>query len=67
MSRHERDALGGPDLPDDSSHGIHTARASENFPLAGRSVHRNLARPFGGTLAGAVVVVALDFVRREGA
>jgi aspartate ammonia-lyase len=47
MSRRERDFLGGRDLADTLRHGIHTARALENFPILGRPVHSALARAFG--------------------
>jgi len=45
--RIEKDALGELSLPAEALYGIHTARALENFPLAGRPVHRALARAFG--------------------
>ncbi len=45
--RTERDLLGTMELPVTALHGIHTARALENFPLAGRPVHPELARAYG--------------------
>ena len=45
--RLERDALGELALPAEALHGIHTQRALENFPLAGRPVHPSLIRAFG--------------------
>jgi aspartate ammonia-lyase len=45
--RREHDLLGDRDVPDDSLWGIHTLRAIENFPLAGRPVHRRLVHAFG--------------------
>jgi aspartate ammonia-lyase len=45
--RTEHDLLGARELPADSPYGIHTLRALENFPLAGRPVHPGLARAFG--------------------
>ena len=45
--RIERDFLGELPVPAEALHGIHTARALENFPLACRSVHPELARAFG--------------------
>ena len=45
--RTERDFLGELSLPADALHGIHTARALENFPLAGRPVHPSLIRAYG--------------------
>ena len=45
--RIERDLLGELEVPSDALWGIHTARALVNFPLAGRPVHRELARAFG--------------------
>jgi aspartate ammonia-lyase len=52
--RREHDALGERDVPADSLHGIHTARASENFPLLGRPVHQGLCRAFGAVKLAAV-------------
>ncbi len=46
-NRRETDLLGPRDLPADVLWGIHTLRAIENFPLAGRPVHRGLVRGFG--------------------
>ena len=45
--RTEHDLLGELVLPTGVLHGIHTARALENFPLAGRPVHEELARAYG--------------------
>jgi aspartate ammonia-lyase len=45
--RHETDLLGSRDVPADVLWGIHTLRAIENFPLAGRPVHRGLVHGFG--------------------
>ncbi|MBM4046431.1 MAG: aspartate ammonia-lyase, partial [Planctomycetes bacterium] len=45
--RTERDFLGELSLPADALHGVHTARAMENFPLAGRPVHPSLVRAYG--------------------
>ena len=45
--RIEEDSLGTRVLPAEARYGIHTARALENFPLAGRAVHPALARAFG--------------------
>jgi aspartate ammonia-lyase len=45
--RIERDSLGERALPAHALYGIHTARALENFPLAGRPVHTALGRAFG--------------------
>ncbi len=45
--RTERDLLGELAVPAGSLHGIHTQRALENFPLAGRPVPRGLARAYG--------------------
>ena len=50
MSQRERieeDTIGKRALPVEARYGIHTARALENFPLAGRAVHPALARAFG--------------------
>ena len=45
--RTEKDSLGELSLPAEALYGIHTARALENFPLAGRPVHRALVHAFG--------------------
>ena len=47
QQRIEHDSLGERSLDAQVLHGIHTARALENFPLAGRPVHPALARAFG--------------------
>ena len=47
MSRTEHDLLGSKAIPAGALYGIHTARALENFPLAGRPVHSGLARAYG--------------------
>ncbi len=46
-TRVERDALGERTVPAGALYGIHTARALENFPLAGRPVSEELIRAFG--------------------
>ena len=46
-ARIERDMLGEVAVPAGSLHGAHTERALENFPLAGRPVHVELARAYG--------------------
>jgi len=45
--RIEKDALGERALPAEALYGIHTARALENFSLAGRGVHPALLHAFG--------------------
>jgi len=45
--RQEHDLLGVRDVPADVLWGIHTLRAVENFPLAGRPVHRELVHAYG--------------------
>jgi aspartate ammonia-lyase len=45
--RTERDLLGEREIPAQALHGIHTARAAENFPLACRPVHPELIRAYG--------------------
>ena len=45
--RTESDLLGQRQVPADALHGIHTLRAQENFPLAGRPVHRALVHAYG--------------------
>jgi aspartate ammonia-lyase len=46
-TRLERDSLGERELPTAARHGIHTARALENFPLARRPVHPELVHAYG--------------------
>lgn len=45
--RIEKDFLGEKSVPAEALYGIHTARAIENFPLAGRPVHSELVRAYG--------------------
>jgi aspartate ammonia-lyase len=45
--RVEHDVLGEREIATDVLYGIHTARARENFPLAGRPVHEELIRAYG--------------------
>jgi len=45
--RTESDLLGALSVPADALYGIHTVRALENFPLAGRPVHRALVHAYG--------------------
>jgi aspartate ammonia-lyase len=45
--RTERDLLGAREIPAKALHGVHTARAVENFPLSGRPVPPGLARAYG--------------------
>ena len=52
--RRERDALGELEIPAGARLGVHTARALENFPLLGRSVHPALARAFGAVKLAAL-------------
>ena len=60
-TRLERDSLGELAVPAAALHGIHTARALDNFPLLGRPVHPALARAFG-----AVKLAALRTNRAQG-
>lgn len=46
-TRTEHDMLGEKDLPADALYGIHTARAVDNFSLAGRPVHPGLVKAYG--------------------
>jgi len=58
--RMERDCLGERAVPAAARHGVHTERALENFPLARRPVHPELARAYGTVkLAGALTNRAL--------
>jgi aspartate ammonia-lyase len=53
--RMERDFLGERPIPMAALHGVHTERALENFPLARRPIHPELARAYGTVkLAGAL-------------
>ena len=45
--RIERDLIGEAPVPAGALHGIHTERALENFPLAGRPVQRGLVEAYG--------------------
>jgi len=45
--RTETDSLGSLEIPADALYGIHTQRAVENFPLAGRTVRAELVRAYG--------------------
>jgi aspartate ammonia-lyase len=45
--RTEHDLLGSMSVPADVLHGIHTARARENFPLANKPVHTALVKAYG--------------------
>jgi aspartate ammonia-lyase len=45
--RLEHDLLGAREVPADALYGIHTVRALENFPLAGRPVHAELVTAYG--------------------
>jgi aspartate ammonia-lyase len=53
-TRLESDALGALEVPASTRHGVHTARALENFPLLGRPVHPALARAFGAVKLAAL-------------
>jgi len=44
--RQETDLLGTRDVPAEVLWGIHTLRAVENFPVAGRPVHRELVHAY---------------------
>lgn len=46
-TRMERDLLGERAVPADALYGVHTLRAIENFPLAGRPVRRPLVHAYG--------------------
>jgi aspartate ammonia-lyase len=64
--RIEQDLLGTMELPVGARHGIHAARAMENFPLLGRPVHGQLVRAFGAVKLAAVRTNrALGFFQNE--
>jgi len=52
--RQESDSLGAMALPAGALHGVHTARALDNFPVLGRPVHPALARAFGAVKLAAL-------------
>jgi aspartate ammonia-lyase len=45
--RTEHDLLGELAIPAGAMHGVHTARALENFPLSGRAPHPELVAAYG--------------------
>jgi len=47
QTRTERDLLGEREIPAEALYGVGTHRAVENFPLAGRPVHRALVHSYG--------------------
>jgi len=47
MYRKEEDLLGAREVPESALYGVHTLRAIENFPLAGRKVHSALVAAYG--------------------
>jgi len=64
--RTERDLLGEREIPGHALHGIHTERARENFPLAGRPVHPALTVSYGDVkLACALTNRALGVWRED--
>ena len=46
-TRTEKDQLGEVVLPENSFHGIHTARALENFHISGMPCHPQLVQAYG--------------------
>jgi aspartate ammonia-lyase len=56
--RVEHDWLGERAIPAGALSGIHTARAVESFPLAGRPVHRRLVHAYGWVKLAAVLANA---------
>lgn len=46
-TRTEKDMLGEKELPVDALYGIHSARAKENFSIAGRNIHPGLIQAYG--------------------
>ena len=47
LTRTERDFLGAKEIPESALWGVHTARARENFSIAGRPVHPQLVMAYG--------------------
>lgn len=61
-TRVEKDLIGTMKIPADVLWGIHTARAVENFPLSGQTVHPELIKAFGEVkLACAQINAQLGF------
>jgi len=61
-TRSETDLLGQKQIPADALWGIHTARAVENFPISGRSIHPELIKAYGEVkLACAQTNIQLGF------
>jgi aspartate ammonia-lyase len=54
--RREHDLLGVVEVPAEALWGIHTLRALENFPLAGRPVHRGLVHAYGAVKLAAAQI-----------
>ncbi len=54
--RSETDLLGSRFIPEDALWGIHTARAVENFPLSGKSIHPELIGAYGAVKLACVKV-----------
>ena len=53
--RLEHDLLGAREVPTDALYGVHTVRALENFPLAGRPVHAELVTAYGAVKLACVL------------
>jgi aspartate ammonia-lyase len=47
LFRTEADFLGEKEIPYDALWGIHTARALENFPLSGKTIHTEFIKSYG--------------------
>jgi len=47
QTRVETDLIGQKQIPADALWGIHTARAVENFPLSGKTIHPELIKAYG--------------------
>ncbi len=61
--REESDDLGAVSMPREALHGVHAARAGENFPLTGKAVHERLIRAYGAVkLACAVTNRSLGYL-----
>ena len=46
-TRVEKDLIGSRQIPEDALWGIHTARAVENFPISGQTIHPELIKSYG--------------------
>jgi len=66
QTRIEKDLLGTKQIPGNVLWGIHSARAIENFPLSGQTVHSELIKAFGEVkLACTQINIQLGFWKEK--